>query len=1424
VIARKSIAAAVALLGAGIVILGPGVSSAYAHRVEHTAAPTMEVGQEFEIQVLPEDDWDTCSVYASVTVENPSVITGGGEGEGPSHTFPMRAIGRGTTRIRVFFDGVGDLCPAVYEEFIEIRVIDDSDKSNGDLPSAGTAADPVSTFSGELHFHEPPDLYLGGPLPLYFQRYYASYLRRNFVVGDLGDNWRHNFEWSVHWTGNNLVLKDAVGKVTRFLSDGAGTWTQQNNLYLPYQLQQDGGEITVYDPRTRLFYVFEAGGKLATIEDGKGNTLTLSHSAPGGKLGSVSDDFGWFLRFGYTVGGKLQRVDEVDAGFTKRSVYFIYDGDNLIRFTNAGSKITRYEYADPDGADRGMLVMKTYPLMNTHYTQTYYKVADGANSGRVKTQTDADANERTFAYSGRDTTVTDPAGHSFTHTHSDSGELTVVVDQAGKRIDLAYDASGRRTSLGDRLGGTTSYAYDDESGQIDSLVNADGTRIEFTYASRTVDGFTVRDLARIDYPDGTHEAFTHDASGNVTGQTVRRGGEWTFTYNARGQVLTEESPLGAVSTYEYNADGTLASVTDHEQNKTTFGYDELRRLEEITHPDGSTRTFTWDNRDLLLTLTDERGKTTTLTYDDNGNLESLEDPAGGLTEFQYDAMDRLTRVEDPLDNHASFTYDSRGNVESVTDRSGDTVTYGYDERGRLVSVEDPEGNVRAATYDDERIPLSSTDPLGRTATFASDSMGRIVRTTSRTGGVTGITYDGMGRATSVTDPVGRTTAIGYDAGGFVSGVTMPGGVVATTYARNAIGLITAVTDPNGHDWLRGYDEMGRLTSTTDPLGKELTYEYDDRGRVSRIDLPESDVDLTYDDAGNLMERSYSDGTDLRYDYDDVGRLTTAGALNIGYDENGRITDSDGLGVTRDESGRIETITLAPGKTVTYTYDGRGLPVRVEDWTGGATTLGYDEAGRLTTITRPNGVTTTYSYDDAGRVIGIEDGSIARTTLTRDLAGRVVTADRRAPTAPVLTDGVTSRTFDAACQVAEFTYDALGRVTDDTTRTYAWDLASRLTSYTEGADTVDFTYDDLGYRRSRTAGGVTRDYVWNHALGLPSVSVEGEGASDVTFYVHTPGGVLLYSVAAADSSRRDYHYDETGNTLFLTDATGAVAASYAYGLYGDLLGETGAADNPFTWQGRLGVMREGAGGLYYMRARYYDSGTGRFLSRDPIRSVAPRSVNPYQYALGNPMRYTDPTGLCAEEWVPKLDPAPHVVLWTGREVHGRMGQWSTSPTRRPLTLPPKGLQSSPRVPASQGRSPIEWRPLPERGPWTIVQSSQGQEVLSGNVTAPVQVPVKSPTGPGEGIGRIRFRDLAREYFDRYSFVKPEKQAIKGEFGFFFIYYIGVASKMREMEDEVEYARDRRIRREIDESSEWRRAHAVDADFRSVDELQGICVIS
>ena len=104
------------------------------------------------------------------------------------------------------------------------------------------------------------------------------------------------------------------------------------------------------------------------------------------------------------------------------------------------------------------------------------------------------------------------------------------------------------------------------------------------------------------------------------------------------------------------------------------------------------------------------------------------------------------------------------------------------------------------------------------------------------------------------------------------------------------------------------------------------------------------------------------------------------------------------------------------------------------------------------------------------------------------------------------------------------------------------------------------------------------------------------------------------------------------TLALTDATGTLTDAYANSPYGRLLGHTGSNPQPFTFIGRHGVRSE-RGGLYQMRARYYDSASVCFLTRDPLppRLQELSSLNPYQYAAADPLRSVDPEGLDRTIW-------------------------------------------------------------------------------------------------------------------------------------------------------------------------------------------------
>jgi RHS repeat-associated protein len=236
---------------------------------------------------------------------------------------------------------------------------------------------------------------------------------------------------------------------------------------------------------------------------------------------------------------------------------------------------------------------------------------------------------------------------------------------------------------------------------------------------------------------------------------------------------------------------------------------------------------------------------------------------------------------------------------------------------------------------------------------------------------------------------------------------------------------------------------------------------------------------------------------------------------------------------------------------------------------------------------------------------------------------VTQAVRNVPLAAVPGAASLSLSYDAADRLVANTHDAMGRVTSDAARSYSWDLASRLSGYDPGGAPASFERDGLGSIVTRTEGAQVEEWIWNYALGLPSLSIERVSGQDVRYYVHAPNGLLLHSVESSSGARRFLHTDEVGSTLFLTDDSGAVTDAYAYSPYGDVVAQTGSSENRFTWHGRFGVFEEG--GLYNMRARWYDPATCRFLSRDPIAGLDPIRINPYQALFGNPIAFVDPAG-------------------------------------------------------------------------------------------------------------------------------------------------------------------------------------------------------
>jgi RHS repeat-associated protein len=122
--------------------------------------------------------------------------------------------------------------------------------------------------------------------------------------------------------------------------------------------------------------------------------------------------------------------------------------------------------------------------------------------------------------------------------------------------------------------------------------------------------------------------------------------------------------------------------------------------------------------------------------------------------------------------------------------------------------------------------------------------------------------------------------------------------------------------------------------------------------------------------------------------------------------------------------------------------------------------------------------------------------------------------------------------------------------------------------------------------------------------------------------YTFGADLIAMMKSGELS--NYLYDGLGSTRSLTDSMGEISDTYAYDAFGNDLGKTGSTENDYLYTGE---QYDASLDKYYLRARYYDQGNGRFSQQDTWqgRGGEPITQNKYVYANSDSVNYTDPSG-------------------------------------------------------------------------------------------------------------------------------------------------------------------------------------------------------
>ena len=507
-----------------------------------------------------------------------------------------------------------------------------------------------------------------------------------------------------------------------------------------------------------------------------------------------------------------------------------------------------------------------------------------------------------------------------------------------------------------------------------------------------------------------------------------------------------------------------------------------------------------------------------------------------------------------------------------------------------------------------------------------------------------------------TQPNGTVTEYAYNSDGNVTKVTatkVNGECETLRYLYALDGSLTAAISGSTIDEYT-YTANGNLASVTRNKDYQLKFVYDANGKLTAIKehrcgiyTPEAVTGYFYDAADRLVRVTENGTFGYRIVYLANGSVTSSEVYEGGdllaeyeYYADGQLKQQT------NGAGTISTYSYDAFKNVTAltakAMDGTLLYQETNTYNGKRSVISRTVNGKVAELSGVTG-TATYTYDALDRLVK-EQGSYGTISYTYDSMGNRLTKTQNGVTTSYVYDLCNKLLSETTSgKVTEYIYDGLGnltkKVSSEGTATYTYDALNHLTEVVNPDGTWQHnTYDASGIRSMIAENGVTTEFMTFNGLVLSSYNKNGEQ----TEHYYYSNSLLAAEYAGTETELYYYLKNSHGDVAGLIDKQGSLSSAYAYDAFGNLVAaENGLSESEDTLSTFLysGEQYDQISGLYYLRARQYDTVIGRFTQEDTYLGDG---RNLYSYVHNNPLKYTDPSGHGGVEDLDDGDPMDDVI--------------------------------------------------------------------------------------------------------------------------------------------------------------------------------------